>query len=141
MKKSRVLIFLLIVVMMSGTLIFSSCGETTEPINVTLIIEAGDDEILNVNMTLTDKEPTVLSLISEAAVVYELNVTYNDNNDSVVDIESYKYRTDDNGVSYFWEYLVNGVLPENTTGGKANAQILTDGMTIKYVYSSINLNS
>ena len=136
MKKSKVLIFLLMALLMTGSVILSSCGATTEPINVTLVIEAGDDEILHVTMPIAMKEPTVLALVSEAAVIYELNVTYNDNNDSVRDIENYTYRTDENGVTYFWEYLINDVLPENTTGGKANAQPITDGMKITYKYSS-----
>lgn len=139
--KSRVLIFLLIAIMMMGSTILTSCNPTIEPINVTLIIEAGDDEILNVTMPISYKDPTVLMLVSEAAMIYELNVTYNDNNDSVKDIEGYLERKEENGVSYFWEYLINGNLPENTTGGKANAQEITDGMVVKYVYSSYNPNT
>ena len=141
MNRSKVLIFLLMALLMTGSVILSSCGATTEPINVTLIIEAGEDEILNVTMPIAMKDPTVLALVSEAAVIYELNVTYNDNNDSVKDIENYTYRTDENGVMYFWEYLINDVLPENTTGGKANAQPITDGMKITYKYSSYDPKS
>lgn len=138
MKKNRVLIFLLIAVMMTGNMLLASCTGAVEPINVTLIIQAGEDEILNVTMPIDVANPTVMNLVQEAAIVYELNITYNDNVDSVKDIEGYAQKTDDNGVSYFWEYLVDGTLPENTTGGKANAQGIKDGMVIKYIYSSYN---
>jgi len=141
MKRSKVLIFLLLAVMMTGSLILSSCGATIEPINVTLIIEAGDEEILNVTMPISMKEPTVLALVSEAAAIYEVNVTYNDNNDSVLNIENYNQRTDESGVAYFWEYLLDGVLPENATGGKANAQEIKDGMVVTYRYSSYDPKS
>lgn len=141
MKKNRVLIFLLIAVMMTGNMLLASCTGAVEPINVTLIIEAGEDEILNVTMPIDVANPTVMNLVQEAAIVYELNITYNDNVDSVMDIEQYKYRTDDTGITYFWEYLINGTLPENTTGGKANAQAITDGMVVKYIYSSYNPNT
>jgi hypothetical protein len=145
MKRSKVLIFLLLAVMMTGSLILSSCGATIEPINVTLIIEAGDEEILNVTMPISMKDPTVLALVSEAAAIYELNVTYIENVDSIAvdvnDIENYKTRTDENGIAYFWDFLVDGVQRDATTGGKANVFELKDGMVIKYVYTTFDPKS
>ena len=136
MKRNKLLIFLLVAIVMTGSLIFSSCTATIEPINATLIILAGEEEILNVTMPIAVKEPTVMALVNEAAIVYELNVTYNDNGDSIKDIETYTEKRDpDTGVAYFWEYLLDGVLPENTTGGKANAQPIKDGMVVTYRYA------
>jgi hypothetical protein len=142
MKRNKVLIFAIVVVMMATSLIFSSCTATIEPIKVTLIIQAGEEEVINVTMPIAVKEPTIMALVNEAAMVYELNITYNENGDSVQDIEEYKFRTDaDTGISYFWEYLIDGVLPENATGGKANAQEIKDGMVITYRYSTYDPSS
>lgn len=136
MNKSRILILLLISLMITSVIMTTSCTATIEPINVTLVIVAGDDEILNVTMPISLKEPTVLALVSEAAVIYEIDITYNENGDSVKDIDNYLEKKDESGVSYFWEYLINDQLPENTTGGKAKDQEIKDGMTVTYRYAT-----
>lgn len=141
MNKSRILILLLISLMITSVMMITSCTATIEPINVTLIITAGEDEILNVDMPISMKEPTVLALVSEAAMIYEIDITYNDNGDSVKDIENYLEKKDENGIAYFWEYLINDQLPENTTGGKAKDQEIKDGMTITYRYATYDPNT
>lgn len=138
MRTRRVLILLVAAAVMIG--MFASCATTTEEITVKLIITAGDEEILNSDFTLNYKDPTVLMLVNEAAVLYELDVTLNEDGDSVLNIGEYEDKTVDN-IMYFWEYYINGVLPENSTGGKANAQTIKNGDTIQYVYSSFDMNS
>ena len=133
MNKIKVLMFILIAAMLVG--IFSSCGEPPEKITVRLIITAGDDEILDVPMVLEHKEPTVLSLFKEAAVMYEINYTLNSKEDSVLTIEHYVDYSE-GGIDYFWEYTKDGQLPDNQTGGKANDDIIKDGQVINYIYST-----
>lgn len=138
MKKTRVLILFLVTAMLFGVL--SSCTTSADEITVTLQIIAGDDEILDADIKLSYADPTVLMLVSEAAALYEINVVYNADNDSVLDIGDYKDQTVDN-VMYFWEYYINGVLPENTTGGKAKDQAIKDGDVITYMYASYDMST
>jgi len=137
MRKNKLLILFFVAVLLFGQIFFSSCTTSANEITVRLTIRAGEEELLDDYISLSYPDPTVLMLISEASMLYEINVVYNDNNDSVKDIEEYKDKTDGN-LMYFWEYTINGVLPENTTGGKANAQPIKDGDEIVYMYSVID---
>jgi len=138
MNKLKVLIFVLLLAMSMG--LFSSCGEPIEEIRATLKIIAGDDEILDVTIPLKLKEPTVLALFLEATMIYAINYTLNDNGDSVLTIEDYVDRTEGT-IDYFWEYLKDGVLPDNTTGGKAKDDKIVDGMVITYVYATYDTST
>ncbi len=116
-----------------------SCTTSASAINVTLKITAGEEEIFNDVVELTDKEPTILMLFQEAAILNEIPYVLNDAGDSVKDIADYPdYTDEETNISYFWEYLINGVQPDNETGGKANAQIVNDGDVIEYIYSTFD---
>ncbi|NLZ37130.1 MAG: DUF4430 domain-containing protein [Clostridiales bacterium] len=140
MKKTRVLVLILLTALLCG--IFAGCGEESKEITVTLIIEAGDDLIFEQQMKLDYENPNVLMLVKEAAILYELPITYNANDDSVKDIGEYKEYDDlENNFAYFWEYSINGVFPDAQTGGKANAQAIVDGDVITYVYTELDLDT
>ncbi|NLB15958.1 MAG: hypothetical protein GX827_04020 [Clostridiales bacterium] len=140
MKKTRALVLILLAALLCGA--FSACGAETNEINVTLIIEAGDDLIFDQHMKLDYENPTVLMLVKEAAILYELPITYNANDDSVQDIGDYKEYDDlENNLSYFWEYSINDVFPDAQTGGKANAQPIVEGDVIRYVYTELDLTT
>lgn len=138
MKKARVLILLLVTVIICG--VMASCTTNANEITVTLQIIAGEDEVLDTQVKLSYENPTVLMLVSEAAAMYEIDVVYNDANDSVLDIAEYKDQVVDD-VMYFWEYYINGVLPENNTGGKAKDQVIKDGDVITYTYSTYDMST
>jgi|BioPla2DNA2_1021312.scaffolds.fasta_scaffold51956_2 hypothetical protein len=132
-----------LILLLAATIVFTmltSCATTVEEINVTLIITAGEEEILNQVIPMNYKDPTVLMLVKEAAVLYEIPVVYNENDDSVLHIGEYEAKDVEN-ITYFWEYMINDVLPENTTGGKANAQAIKDGDVIHYIYSSLDITT
>ena len=136
MKNKKLVVLALIFAMLANFLV--SCTSNAEEITVTLIITAGEDEIFNDNIKLSYENPTVLMLIQEAAILYEFDITLNDRGDSIKSIKQYTDYKDENNIDHFWEYKINGVLPENTTGGKANAQPIVDGDVIEYVYSTFD---
>jgi len=115
-----------------------SCGSKIEPINVTLIVTANDEELFNMDIELNYKDPTVMMLVQEANILHNLGAVINENGDSVVDIGEYTAHDDENGISWFWEYMINDVYPDAQTGGKANAQAIVDGDVIHYVYASFD---
>jgi len=137
MKTKKLVLLALVAALLSSLLI--SCGQTTPIINVTLIITAGEEEVFHDTIEIQHKEPTLMMLVQEAAMLNGLNIVYNEAGDSVLDIGEYKsYKDEETGIDYFWEYLINGVMPDNATGGKANAQPIADGDVIEYIYSTFD---
>ena len=136
MKRKRFVALAMIFTLLASFL--AACSSNAEEITVTLIITAGEDEIFNGPIKLNYENPTVLMLIQEAAILYEFDITLNERGDSIKSIKEYNDYKDENNIDHFWEYKINGVLPENTTGGKANAQPIADGDVIEYVYSTFD---
>ena len=136
MKTKKLVVFAIIIALLSSFII--SC-EATPIVNVTLIITAGEEEVFNDTIEIQHKEPTLMMLVQEAAMLNGINVVYNEAGDSILDIGEYpSYTDEETGIQYFWEYKVNGALPDNATGGKANAQPIADGDVFEYVYSTFD---
>jgi hypothetical protein len=140
MKKCKTALLLAVTVLLFSMTLLSSCGEPIPEINVTLIIEADGEELLDKVYTLKLETPTVLSLVQQAVIDDEIQITLNPNEDSIQDMQGYKERTEGT-VSYFWEFIVNDVLLDNQTGGKAKDYVIKDGDVIKYVYSAYDASA
>jgi len=137
MKKTlRFIVLVLVIVMMSAMAV--SCGAEKVSATVKISIAAGEDVILNgIEITVegtTEQPPTVLQAIREALITYEIPFT--DDEASIVSIQDYA-ETNDEVNLYFWEYTIDGVAPKT---GKAVDNIITDGMAISYIYSSMAFN-
>ena len=137
MKKAfRILALALVVVMLSAMAV--SCGAEKVSATVKISIAAGEDVILNgIEITVegtTEQPPSVLQAIREALITYEIPFT--DDGASIVSIQDYAETNDELNL-YFWEYTINGAAPKS---GKAIDNIITDGMEISYIYSSMAFN-
>ena len=119
---------------------FASCSSETTETNVVLVIEAGDDVFYDGKVTVDVENPTVMNVIMEVMIQDpDIPIVLNENQDSILDIGEYTAHDEEN-ISYFWEYMINGVLPDNQTGGKANAQPVKEGDVITYIYSSYDMS-
>ena len=137
MKKLRAIAALLIAVLSLG--ILSSCSAETTETTVYLTIEAGDDVFYDNKVTVDVANPTVMNVIMEIMIADpDIPIVLNDAQDSIKDIGEYTEHEEE-GIAYFWEYSINGVLPDNQTGGKANAQPVKEGDVIVYMYSSYDM--
>ena len=139
MKKIRILALILIAALAAG--IFASCGEESTEITVTLIIDADDETTFFDNkVTIDVPNPTVMNVVKEVMIMYpEVPIVLNANEDSIKDVGEFTEHQEDN-MAYFWEYTINGILPDNQTGGKADAQPVKDGDVIMYIYSSYDMS-
>ena len=138
MKKIRTIALILTAVLMAG--IFASCSSETTEVTVMLIIEAGDDVFFDSKVTVDVENPTIMNVVKEVMIMYpEVPIVLNDSEDSIKDVGEYTEHQEDN-MAYFWEYTINGILPDNQTGGKANAQPVKEGDVIMYVYSSYDMS-
>lgn len=133
MKFTRVLALAIAVIM--AALCFVSCGAQT--INVNLKIDCGDADvpvILDVKVPMKSNDPTVLQTFIEGCLLNEMAYTLTANENSVKSIDVYDDYTDEEGVSYFWTFTVNGEeLP-----GFATDIVVADGDTIEYTYTSFS---
>lgn len=119
-------------------LTLASCTATAPSINVTLKITPNVDPefptILEVDVPIKSTNPTVLEAFIEGCMVNGIDYTLTDDEKSVVDIDEYPDRVDDEtGVNYYWIYTVNGVEPES---GMASDAVIADGDVIEYIYVS-----
>ncbi len=115
---------------------FVSCGAKT--INVNLKINCGDEDvpvILDVKVPMKSNAPTVLQTFIEGCILNEMDYTLTADEQSVKDIDEYKdYVDTETNTTYYWNYTVNGEeLP-----GKAADNIVADGDTIEFTYTSFS---
>ncbi len=126
MKKILCLVFSIILV----ASVMVSCGgpDVTSTVNLKFI--AGNDEVFNSEVIIDGANPTVIDVVNEAIMMYGLRATLDSQNTSV-EKASYYYRTEIDGLTYYWEYTINGVLPET---GRANTNTVVTGDTIEYTF-------
>ena len=134
MKLSRILAIALAGIML--VLALASCG--AEPIEVTVKvtpdINDSSSTIIDMPVTLTVANPTVLDAFIEACTVAEYEYTLDNAAQSVVDIDVYKDYTDaETNTTYYWYYTINGVEP---TSGKASENAVANGDVVEYIYTS-----
>jgi len=139
MKKTRLVVLALMFALLANVLM--ACTTNEDPTNVTLIITTPDGEYFNQTIELTYEDPTVMMLVQEAAIMYELNIVYNEAGDSVKDIDTFTDHEDEDGWLYYWDYTVNDIVPDPQKGGKADAHVLQDGDVVKYTYNVLNPES
>ena len=130
MKRMAKISILLVIVLIGAAL--SSCAGQIVETKVTLKITAGSEQIFNGSITVTNEDPTVLQIVKEAVMLYELRVVYDAEETRVKDVGIYRDTKIDN-VEYYWEYKINGVAPET---GRASTNIVKDGDTIEYVFAT-----
>ena len=124
-------ISILLVIVLVGAALCSCAGQIVET-KVTLKMTAGSDQIFNGEITVTTENPTVLQIVKEAVILYGLDITY-DEDETYVTKVSYYYNTTIDNVEYFWEYKIDGVLPET---GRANTNTVANGSVIEYVFDT-----
>lgn len=132
MKFTRILALALVAIM--ATLCLASCG--AETIHVNLKINCGDPEfpvILDVQVPIKGNDPTVLQAFIEGCILNGMDYTLTEDEESVKDIDIYKdYVDTETNTTYYWNYTVNGV----ELSGKAADNVIADGDTIEYIYTS-----
>jgi hypothetical protein len=135
MKFTRVIALMIVGIML--VLSLASCGEVVPEIKVTLKIVADDPDnpILNTEVKLQTKDPTVLDAFIEGCTINEIPFKLTSDNTAVQDIKDYKDYTDADNIAHYWMYLINDVEP---TSGKANANSIKDGDVILYQYLSFD---
>lgn len=131
MGKMKIFALLLVSVLLVG--MFASCGTEKVIANVTVKVVAGDEILVN-DLPVTvegtaEKLPTVLEAVRLALI--EMDLPCEDNDASVLRIGEYA-EVDEGDISYFWEYTLNGVLPNS---GKAGSNTVKDGDVIVFMYS------
>ena len=134
MKLSRV--FALAVAGIMLVLALASCGAAPVEVTVKVTPDINDanSTIIDLPVTLTVANPTVLDALIEACTITEYEYTLDNAAQSVVDIDQYKDYTDaDTNTTYYWYYTINGVEP---TSGKASENAIANGDVVEYIYTS-----
>lgn len=132
MKRIARIAILLVIAIIGASLL--SCASPIVETKVTLKITAGSDQIFSGEITVNNENPTVLQIVKEAEMLYpgSFTVTYDEDDTYVTAFNFYKQSTIDD-VTYFWEYKLNGELPES---GKASTNTVANGDTIEYVFDT-----
>ncbi len=126
-------IIALVLVAVFALSVCSSCVTDAAEIKVMLKITAGDDNIFNKEIGVSDPEgdgATVIEVLKEAAAQYELQLTFDASEKSLKDVKNYKECSIDE-IPYYWNYTIDGVTPE---AGRAGDNYVADGGAIVYTF-------
>lgn len=129
MKKRSLVAILLLAVMV--VLSMSSCAEQDVKTTVNLTIKAGYELYKNDVTVSTAADntngPSVLNVLHTIMDNEDVKLEF-DKNNRLIKMGNY-YETDYNGVSYFWEFKINGEVPKS---GTAETNYVKAGDKIEY---------
>lgn len=126
-------IIALVLVAVFALSVCSSCVTDAAEIKVTLKIVAGDDNIFNKEIGVSDPDgdgATIIEVVKEAVAQYELQVSFDASEKSLTGVKNYKECTIDE-IPYFWNYTINGEEPQS---GRAGDNYVNDGGVVVFTF-------
>lgn len=140
MKKVKIISVLLAALVLCGCLV--SCGgNANKQVNCTISVVVGGEYIVDhVSCPVKGESPVVLDALTMALdflkIDYELGST-NLKRVIVDDVEYAEGRDASGENHWFWEYTVNGTVPEH---GSAAANAIAEGDDIVFSFTSISVD-